>query len=191
MLSLALGLNGIDVLVTAQDGTQKTYHISVTRPLSSNANLQSLTISTGILNPGFDPATTFYAVTVGTATTSENVLGIPQHPGAHVVYSNTSGFVMGLNMVRVTVTAEDGVTKKVYTIFVTMVPSNANLTNLTVSPGTLSPYFTSGNPNYNVSLHYYDTSIVVTIMAHGCQLHRADRVRLSPCWREPIRSMSR
>ena len=162
LLSLALGLNGIDVLVTAQDGTQKTYHISVTRPLSSNANLQSLTISTGILNPGFDPATTFYAVTVGTATTSENVLGIPQHPGAHVVYSNTSGFVMGLNMVRVTVTAEDGVTKKVYTIFVTMVPSNANLTNLTVSPGTLSPYFTSGNPNYNVSLHYYDTSIVVT-----------------------------
>ncbi len=52
---------------------------------------------------------------------------------------------VGSNTITVIVTAQDGTTTNTYTITVTRAPSsNADLSNLTVSQGSLTPAFASG-----------------------------------------------
>lgn len=54
--SLSVGLNTFEVVVTAEDGTQKTYTVAVNRAgkdASNDATLSNLTVSTGVLSPEF------------------------------------------------------------------------------------------------------------------------------------------
>ena len=62
------------------------------------------------------------------------------------------------------VTAQDGVTTKTYTITVNMAApaTDATLSDLTISPGTLTPAFAAGTTSYTDSVAYGVTSITVT-----------------------------
>jgi hypothetical protein len=61
------------------------------------------------------------------------------------------------------VTAQDGTTTKSYTIAVTRAASsNANLSALDISQGTLSPTFASGTNNYTADVANSITSLTVT-----------------------------
>lgn len=65
--TLAPGLNTIEIMVTAEDGTVKTYYINVIQlshdgSLSNNARLRSLAINPGVL--GFNPDVTDYSISV-------------------------------------------------------------------------------------------------------------------------------
>lgn len=65
--TLAPGLNTIAIVVTAEDGTVKTYHVNVIQlshdgSLSNNARLKSLTINPGKL--AFEPDITDYSISV-------------------------------------------------------------------------------------------------------------------------------
>jgi hypothetical protein len=70
---------------------------------------------------------------------------------------------VGLNPITVTVTAEDG-TPQSYTNAVTRLPasSDAELTSLSVSPGTLSPAFSAAQTAYTVGVPTGVDSITVT-----------------------------
>ncbi|PKN24445.1 MAG: hypothetical protein CVU65_11705 [Deltaproteobacteria bacterium HGW-Deltaproteobacteria-22] len=90
-------------------------------PISSNANLATLTVTSGTLTPAFSATTTTYTVTVPLAVTSLTVAGTAADaPYATVVVSPTQPMTLveGANAATVTVTAEDG-TQKVYTVTVT------------------------------------------------------------------------
>ncbi|HTK20459.1 MAG TPA: cadherin-like beta sandwich domain-containing protein, partial [Mucilaginibacter sp.] len=169
---LAVGPNTVTVVVTAQDGvTQTTYTVTVTR-LSNNATLSNLTISPGTLTPAFASGTTVYTASVSNATTSIAVTPTTTDGNATVTVNGTTassgspftvnGLAVGPNTVTVVVTAQDGVTQTAYTIIVTRLSNDATLSNLAISPGTLSPTFTSGTTGYTTIVSNTTTSIAVT-----------------------------
>lgn len=169
---LSVGVNTITVAVTAQDGTPKTYTVTVSRAApSTNANLSNLTISQGTLTPAFAAGTTAYTATVGNAVTSVNVTPTVADSTATVTVNGaaaTSGspktvnLNVGINPINVVVMAQDGATQKTYTVTVTRVSNNANLSNLTLSSGTLSPVFSAGTTTYTASVPYAVSSVDVT-----------------------------
>jgi parallel beta-helix repeat protein len=85
--------------------------------LSNNANLVSLSLSTGTLSPTFTQSTTAYSASVGngitTVTVSESAT-----PGANAVVTGGSSLNVGDNTVTIGVTSADGTATKTYTITV-------------------------------------------------------------------------
>lgn len=124
---LNVGANTFTVVVTAQDGSTKTYTVTVTRAGSSNNLLSNLWISDGTLSPAFAAGTTSYTASVANTITSVNVSPTIADATASV---SVNGFVMmsglnrnvplnvGANTITVLVTAQDGTTKP-YTIIIT------------------------------------------------------------------------
>lgn len=101
---------------------------SFTYTPSADANLTSLTISTGTLSPAFAGGTINYMATVPAATASITVTPVKSHTsasitvnGSTVISGNASGEIslaMGVNTISVVVTAQDASTKT-YTLSVT------------------------------------------------------------------------
>jgi hypothetical protein len=121
---LAVGDNTITALVTAQDGvTTKTYTIVVKRLASSNANLSALTISDGTLTPAFSPSEIRYAASVPNSVTSLTVTPVVSDNNATAQVTGGANLVVGKNIIRVTVTAQNGTTKKTYVLTVTRAKS--------------------------------------------------------------------
>ncbi|MEJ8303877.1 cadherin-like beta sandwich domain-containing protein [Saccharibacillus sacchari] len=174
-IPLAVGANTIQVVVTAQDGsTTKTYTITVTRAAaaSTDATLGSLAVNQGTLSPSFASGTTSYSVSVANSVSSINVTPTVNQANATVTVNGattTSGsaqtipLAVGANTIQVVVTAQDGSTTKTYTITVIRAAStNATLSALTISAGTLSPTFSSSITNYSSNVSNATTSTTIT-----------------------------
>ncbi len=87
--------------------------------LSANANLKSLTVSTGKLSPAFSATRKSYTVTVNNDVTQCKIYATAADKDAKVeVPDNNKALEIGVNTRTVTVTAPDG-TQKVYTIKIT------------------------------------------------------------------------
>lgn len=175
LLPLAVGSNTVSVAVTAPDGsTTRTYTVVITRAApSSTATLSGLTTSAGTLSPAFAAGTTSYAVAVGHTTGALQVTPTPTDPGATVTVdgitvpggtaSSSITLPVGTTTVTVVVTAPDGTTTQTYTLAVTRPSStDASLSALTVSAGSLSPSFASGTTGYAVAVGNATSSITVT-----------------------------
>ncbi|GHV95976.1 hypothetical protein AGMMS50293_22960 [Spirochaetia bacterium] len=170
--ALSVGANTIPVTVTAEDGTTvKTYTITVTREAKSdNANLSTLALSAGTLSPTFAPGTTSYTATVPYSVSTVNVLAFTedgnawwdQTPDNYPVSLN-----VGSNPITVKVTAENGTAIKTYTINVTRTAasSNANLTSLSISPGTLNETFNADTTSYTATVPYSSITVNKTAVA--------------------------
>ena len=173
-IALVVGTNPIAVSVTAEDGvTLKTYTINFVRAPSSNANLASLAPSTGLLSPTFFNAVFSYSVSVSNATTTFAVTPTVADSTAtirvntiSVASGSPSGSIpltVGSNPITVEVTAQDGTTILNYTVNVTRAPSsNATLSGLSSSVGTLSPPFVGGTFNYTINVPNGTSSASVT-----------------------------
>jgi Cadherin-like beta sandwich domain/Bacterial Ig-like domain len=165
----------INIVVTAQNGTQKIYTVNVARAaLGGNNNLSSLTVSPGPLTPAFSPAETNYTVDVGSAVTSVSVTPTRQDPAATITVNGTpatsgQGRSITLNgagsntLINIVVTAPNG-SQKPYTLTVerAALGGNNNLSGLTVSPGPLAPAFAAATTNYTVDVGSTVTSVTVT-----------------------------
>ena len=162
-----VGPNTIQVTVTAQDGiTQKVYSIVVTRQASSNADLSGLALSAGTLSPAFSSGVLAYSATVANSVASLTVTPALSDSTATVTsITGTSGFVVGPNTIQVTVTAQDGVTQKVYSVAVTReFGGNADLSALALSSGTLAPAFDPAVTSYTANVENSVSSIAVMPM---------------------------
>ena len=128
---------------------------------SSDATLIGLSISAGTLTPGFSTTTLVYSVAVNNATGSVTVTPSATSATATIRVNSVvtaSGspsaaiaLAVGTNVINIVVTAEDGGAATAYTITVTrQIPprSDANLSNLTVSSGTLAPPFSPATIAY-------------------------------------------
>lgn len=138
-----------------------SWSAKIQAPLSNNANLSSLTCSNVAL--GFNGGTE-YSITVPYEVTSLDLDWSVAHSGARASVSGNS-LSVGSNTVTITVTAENGATKRYY-IYVTRqedpnyVPSSdATLSGLTPSTGTLSPAFREDVLDYVVYVPYEVESI--------------------------------
>jgi parallel beta-helix repeat protein len=121
-IQLNVGGNVIEVVVTAEDTSTKTYRLTVTRLLSDNANLSNLAISSGTLTSVFDPLLTTYTASVSTGDskikvtpiTLDNIATVTVN-GEAVVSGSASNEIKlhpGENVIEIVVTAEDSSTKK-------------------------------------------------------------------------------
>jgi gliding motility-associated-like protein len=162
-------------VVTAQDGvTTKTYTLTVTRSApATNALLSALSLSTGDLSPNFAAGTTSYTASVDGTVSSITVTPTTSSVYASVTVNGTavtSGSAsqnlplnVGANTITIVVTAQDGSTQKTYTVTVTRVGStNASLSTLTLSNGTLTPAFASGTTSYTAGVGANLPSMTVT-----------------------------
>jgi len=141
---------------------------------STDANLSGLVVSDGSLSPSFSSGTTSYAVSVPFATSSVTLTPTTSDGQASVTVAGSSvtsgsasgaqALSVGANAIAVVVTAEDGTTTKTYTVTVTRTaPStDANLSGLVVSDGSLSPSFSSGSTSYAVSVPFATSSVTLT-----------------------------
>jgi len=189
-IALVTGTNIIKTVVTAQDRiTTGTYTITITRSdpiLSSDPSLSSLTISSGTLSPTFVSGTTSYTDSVINSVSSVTItptLTVPSRYAIQIINSTAemsgrsvvSGspsssipLVTGTNSISVVTKSDDGQYFGRYNIILTrQVPINsastdATLSNLTISSGTLSPGFSSGTTSYTDSVSHATTSITVT-----------------------------
>ena len=98
-----------------------TVTVSAAEGLSQNADLSTLELSPGSLEPAFDPSVTSYSTSVGASVELLGINAIAADPGASVMIQNNEGLQMGENTVTVSVTAPDGQTVKDYVILVNKV----------------------------------------------------------------------
>ena len=128
-ISLAFGDNNITLQVTAEDGVStKSYGLAVNRDRGDNANLSDLTISTGVLDSIFQPFIADYTASVGFVDSTIQVIATTEAVGASVSVNTTTAVSGGAsqpiplgegsNLVTILVTAENGVTNKIYTLLV-------------------------------------------------------------------------
>ena len=177
---LTVGANTLTVIVTAQDSTTtKTYTVTLTRiaaPLSNNADLDDLTISSGTLSPAFSSSEITYTASVNNSVTQVTITPTASHSSATItVNGNTAtsgtgytvtGLTVGANTLTVIVTAQDSTTTKTYTVTLTRIAAplsnNADLDDLTISSGTLSPAFSSSEITYTASVNNSVTQVTIT-----------------------------
>lgn len=137
-----------------------TYSVTVAKPLSSNTNLASLSVSGASLSPSFAAGTTTYNLGEVDYSVSKLDISYTTEDSSAKVSVSGNSLSVGKNTVSVVVTAEDGSTKT-YKINVTrkqdpnyVAGSNANLKELTVNKGMISPLFAADVTDYVVYLPY-------------------------------------
>lgn len=118
--NLKLGENTIDIKVESEDKTKTSiYKIYVTRTNeidAANANLETLAIREGTLNPEFSNDMTEYKIEIPNNIEDINILAIPQRENATVKILGNDKMNIGDNSIHVIVTAENGTTIKKYYI---------------------------------------------------------------------------
>lgn len=146
-----------------------TYSVTVAKPLSSNANLASLSVSGASLNPAFSAGTTNYNLGEVEYSTSKLDISYTTEDSNASVSVRGNSLSVGSNTVSVIVTAEDG-SSKTYKLNVTrkqdpnyVAGSNANLKELTVNQGIISPVFKADVTDYIVYLPYEKVGTSFTV----------------------------
>jgi gliding motility-associated-like protein len=175
-IPLSVGNNTITTVVTAPDGvTTKTYTVNVTRAaISTDATLSAIALSAGSLTPAFAPGTTNYTASVGATTGSINIMPTTNDSGATLTVNGTTvtsvsasaaiPLSVGNNPITIAVTAQDGVTTQTYTINVTRaaLSTDAALSAIALSSGTLTPVFVAGTLSYTASVVNATSSVTLT-----------------------------
>ena len=184
MVTLVQGENVIVIAVADNnDGSEKKYILTVTRAApGTNADLAGLFFSKGILSPVFRPERTEYNVEVDSDLTSITVTPTVDDYNAKLTVDSievTSGasshsidLKTGVNTIPVVVTAEDGKTRKSYTIYVRRLSSlnsstNTDLVLLQLSDAVFEPEFAADVLSYTARVGNEISSLTVTAVPAG------------------------
>ena len=128
--NLSEGSNPYDIVVTAEDGTQKVYRVNVIRLAKEEINnpdvenpeskvevaLASLQIVSVTLNEPFKPDVYEYTATANADAKEVIVSGSANIENAIVDIESPEEFEDGENIIKITVREKDGDNKKVYTV---------------------------------------------------------------------------
>ncbi|RAV21050.1 S-layer homology domain-containing protein [Paenibacillus contaminans] len=136
-IDLQLGANELSITVRAADEqTSKTYRISIYRKdidqpeqpvLSSNADLNQLTVSAGVFQPAFHPSVFAYEMEVGNGVTTVSVTASTYDAGATMringqLHNSGVPFAVnlqtGVNPISIATTAEDELSNRTYMLTV-------------------------------------------------------------------------
>ena len=158
--------------VTSSDGRAKIYTITLRAiTLAEDNTLKSLTVSPGTLAPVFSAATQDYTVNVASTVTEVTVVATKSDPNAVISGDgpNEGRATLTLDgpgttkIVSILVTAPNG-SARTFTITVTRArPSSDDaLTDLTVTPGSLDPAFSSDTLSYRVNVDNNVDSVTIT-----------------------------
>lgn len=113
------GKNKIIITVTAEAGNTKTYVLNVTKTDNEqlvNVNLKSLMIRGFELYPTFKPNIYNYNVNINEVISFLDVKAEPENEKATIAVEGNNNLTKGDNLIKITVTAEDGETTRTYKI---------------------------------------------------------------------------
>lgn len=120
---LVEGDNNIRVVVVAENGSTRTYNITVTKtsdPIKADAYLENLIIEDIRLTPEFQSEVLEYDLgKIEFNIDKLNILTFTKNENAKVEIVGNENLKVGENEIKIIVTAEDGVTKKEYKLKVT------------------------------------------------------------------------
>ncbi len=169
--NVVVSFKNISIASMDKETTQSDFEHSVSIiQKSSDATLFSLSISDVTLSPAFSSDVTSYTATVDYRTTPLKVNYKTNDSKATAKVAGTT-LKEGKNTVTVTVTAEDGTTKK-YTVVVTMkenpnpLSSDNKISSISISTGTISPEFDPDVYEYTVTVDSDTKSITLTPTAN-------------------------
>ncbi|AFH59461.2 S-layer homology domain-containing protein [Paenibacillus caseinilyticus] len=174
-----LGILAGAVSDTAGNGAvPKTLKVVSAAGASSNAALASLAVEEGALAPAFDPSVRSYKVEVPSAAETVNLTASLADASAQLVIDGTiaaSGVrktvrIPDTGIIAVRVTAADGTTVREYSVEVVRgttdpLGTEASLSALTVTPGTLSPVFEPAVETYDVEVAANVTELQIAATA--------------------------
>ncbi|MDR3296715.1 MAG: cadherin-like beta sandwich domain-containing protein, partial [Prevotellaceae bacterium] len=159
---LDVGPNAFSIAVTAEDNSYTTYPITVTReaqtqePLSSNANLASLSVTGYSITPTFSASVITYTLTVPNTTSSITINATAADSKAKgVTGTGAKTLSVGSNTCSIVVTAEDN-SNKTYTIAVTREAASGTTAVATAQTQPLQVY---PNPVINGELIIQDEEL--------------------------------
>lgn len=101
---------------TEEETGDITYEEEIEYLKSNNTNLEILAIENALINPAFDTNVTNYDVEVSNETKYLNIFAVSENENAKVEIVGNEGLKEGENLIKITVTAEDGASKKIYQI---------------------------------------------------------------------------
>lgn len=169
--TLKIGLDSATINVLAQDSlTKKSYVVVFERLKSDDATLRECIPTAGTLNPTFDRNVEEYTLTIADSITTIGFTVTPYNEHATVQInggSSDSTFTLeaqGETEIDIVVTAEENSSKKTYTIIVKHRDRNsdATLTAIQLSEGSLDPAFHPDTLQYRIILSYDDSSVTIT-----------------------------
>eukprot|EP00163_Fabomonas_tropica_P008487 TRINITY_DN1819_c0_g1_i1.p1 TRINITY_DN1819_c0_g1~~TRINITY_DN1819_c0_g1_i1.p1 ORF type:complete len:1487 (-),score=327.56 TRINITY_DN1819_c0_g1_i1:20-4480(-) len=180
-LAVPVGERVVNISTTAEDGTVGSSYIFTIKRHSGNSSLESLTLSTGVLVPSFNPTTTAYTATVANAVATLSLTPTLKNTGAtcHVQGSLVASgspspstpLSVGVNIFTVKVTESNVISVTEYGLTVTREPfqsqTDTTLYSLALSPGTLTPAFSKGITDYSVSLPNNIASVTITAVVNS------------------------
>ena len=164
--------SGFSSYINLQPNLMPTYK-------ATNADLSGITV-VAVASGESSPAPNFsanqltYSVTVPFQTSQIKLRPTALHGSATIMVNGTTvvsgadsgvlNLARGVNTFTVTVTAQDGFTKKSYTLSVTRSdPStDANLSAASISPGTLNQTFSAQTLNYTATVPFSQTTVRIT-----------------------------
>ena len=169
--NISVSFKNISISSTENEAnpSEVTYSVEITKK-SSDATLYSLSIGDVKLSPAFSSDVTSYTATVDYRTTPLKVNYKTNDPNAKAKVAGAT-LKEGKNTLTITVTAEDGTTKK-YTVAITMkenpnpLSSDSKISSLSLSTGTISPEFDPDVYEYTVYIDSAVTSITFSPVAN-------------------------
>ncbi len=162
------GLKGVKIVVTAQNGNQRTYTVRFNVLPSSNALLADLKMFNGnefVSLNNFDANTFTYVDTLQWRT--KNVPSIHPVPAQNEqTITIKYGAINDTTLIRVV--AQDGVTTTDYSVYFPVLKSSvATLGDISIDDAELSPAFTPTEFNYVATLAYGTSSVPTIRWAQG------------------------
>ena len=115
--NLLIGDNTIQVKVTAEDGTIRTYRINVTKGSQEEFGLTSLTVEGYALTPEFDENTYEYTLEINDqSVTSLNINAEPSEENATIEITGNTNLQVGKNIITILVKSEDETENATYQV---------------------------------------------------------------------------
>lgn len=147
------GNNDVEIVVTAPDGTIKTYIVHVLKNPKYNSYLKNITVSTGIfwnLSPKFNKTTYEYTTTISGIYDKVTIEAVPDDSNAIVTGTGEYDIKTGMNEIILESTAKDG-SKSTYKINILKESErNVNLKSLNVLESTIN--FDKGTTKYELNV---------------------------------------
>lgn len=190
IINLSKGQNQVDITVIAEDGSKSIYTIYITREYSDENRLAALEVSGASLSPSFGSDLLQYNCSVDYNIDKAVISAVCKDESATVKYngqsSNTVPLSYGQNNIKVTVTAENGVSKNYYITVTRLLSDNCRLSRLSVNEGRISPDFSPAITDYEITVDPETTELSIDAEAEDEYAEvtingkRENKITLSP-----------
>lgn len=179
-IDLEEGKNKAEVVVTAKDGSTKTYTINIKRlkageseltsnatELDENLGLTKLEIEGCTIEPSFNKDTHQYTVDVPTKQQSLKIASEATSENAKVIVKGNTNLIKGQNIVNIMVTDDNENSVSTYQLYVN---------NQVAKPEEITKHYQEAEKNYNIK-KWITIIFVIIILISLLVLKRVLRIR--------------